>query len=73
MPGITLELAQTQLELYLAAEAAVLTGQSYEINGRKLTRADLGDIQKGLSHWNGRITTLTLVSTRRNRVIVPAG
>jgi hypothetical protein len=41
MAGITLAQAEAQLALYLAAEEAVLANQSYEIAGRKLTRADL--------------------------------
>lgn len=74
MPGITLDQAQTQLDLYLVAEATVLSGQSYEINGRKLTRANLADIQKGIAFWNGRINALSTRSyLRRSVVIVPAG
>ena len=41
MAGITLTQAQAQLDAYLAAETAVLTGQKYEIAGRVLERADL--------------------------------
>ena len=43
MAGITITQAQAQLEAYLAAETAVLLGQSYEIAGRKLTRANYVD------------------------------
>lgn len=58
MAGITAAQAQAQLDLYLAAEAAVLTGQSYEIAGRKLTRANLGEIQAGIKLWNTRAQSL---------------
>lgn len=72
MPGITLDLAQAQLELYMKAEAAVLSGQSYEIHGRKLTRANLGDIQRGIATWNDRILGVAKPApTNRSRVIVP--
>lgn len=67
MAGITLSQAQAQLEAYLAAETAVLSGQSYEIAGRKLTRANLESIQKGIELWNGRVQSLT----SRRRAIVP--
>ena len=67
MAGITLAQAQTQLNAYLAAETAVLTGQSYEIAGRKLTRADLDSIQKGVTLWNSRVTSLTNQSQGRSR------
>lgn len=62
MAGITLEIAEAKLDQYLTAEEAVLLGQSYEIDTgsgrRKLTRADLEYIQKGIELWNGRIAVL---------------
>jgi Family of unknown function (DUF6148) len=67
MAGITLAQAQTQLNAYLAAEAAVLTGQAYEIAGRKLTRADLDSIQKGVTLWNSRVSTLSSQAQGRTR------
>lgn len=59
MAGIDATQAETQLAAYLAAEAAVLAGQSYEINGRKLTRADLSAIQEGIQIWDRRAKSLT--------------
>jgi hypothetical protein len=59
MAGITLAQAQAQLDLYLAAEAAVLSGQAYSIAGRSLSRADLAKIQQGISIWNRRVQRLT--------------
>lgn len=67
MAGITLATAQTQLDAYLAAETAVLTGQSYEIAGRKLTRADLEMIQKGIESWNARVINLSNQAGGRSR------
>jgi len=58
MAGITHAQAQTQLDAYLAAETAVLGGQSYEIAGRKLTRADLDAIQNGIAMWNAKVIAL---------------
>lgn len=71
MAGITLAQAQARLDQYLAAEEAVLTGQSYEIGGRKLTRADLADIQKGIEIWNARTETLTSKASGGRRSISP--
>ncbi|GAB5390183.1 MAG: hypothetical protein Alpg2KO_31510 [Alphaproteobacteria bacterium] len=59
MAGLTLEQAEARLTLYLTAEDKVLTNQSYEIDGRKLTRADLGSIQKGIELWQGRVDKLS--------------
>lgn len=75
MPAITLAQAEAQLALYLAAEEKVLLGQSYEIAGRKLTRANLADIQKGVELWQGRIVSLTNRSNGRSRArtVVPGG
>jgi phage FluMu protein gp41 len=67
MAGITLLQAQTQLDSYLAAETAVLSGQSYEIAGRKLSRADLASIQQGVQLWNSRVINLTNQSRGRSR------
>lgn len=72
---ITLAQAEAQLTLYLAAEQAVLSGQSYTIGGRSLTRADLDSIQAGIKVWNDRATSLTATAAgaSRARTIVPAG
>lgn len=67
MAGITLLQAQTQLDAYLAAETAVLTGQSYEIAGRKLSRADLDSIQTGIKTWNARVVMLSNQARGRSR------
>lgn len=75
MAGITLAQAEAQLALYLEAEAKVLANQSYEIAGRKLTRANLAEIQAGIKTWNDRAVTLGGRSSGRgrSRTIVPAG
>lgn len=39
MAGITLETAQKQLDLWIAAEEKVTHGQSYQIGNRSLTYA----------------------------------
>ena len=67
MAGISLNQAQTQLNAYLAAETAVLTGQKYEIAGRMLQRANLAEIQKGINLWNERVMSLTRTQSGRSR------
>lgn len=68
---IPLATAQAQLNLYLAAEAAVLKSQSYEIDGRKLTRANLADIQEGIRLWSERVAAAS--GRSRARTIVFGG
>ena len=67
MAGITLAQAQTQLDAYLAAETAVLSGQKYEIAGRSLTRANLVEVQAGITTWNARVINLSNLANGRGR------
>lgn len=67
MPGITLAAAQAQLDLWLAADAAVASGQSYSIKDRSLTRADAGEITQKIEYWNGWVQKLSRASRGRGR------
>lgn len=67
MSAISLATAQQQLNAYLAAEQAVLLKQSYEINGRKLTLANLKDIQEGIELWSQRVNTASANAQGRSR------
>lgn len=67
MAGLTAATAQAQLDLYLAAEAKVLTGQEYEIAGRRLKRADLTSIREGIAYWNAEVQRLSSGSGARVR------
>ncbi len=62
MAGITLTTAQQQLQKYLDAEAQILLGQSVDMDGCRLTHADLAAVQKGVELWNGRVKALTPVA-----------
>lgn len=59
MAGITLEQAETQLAQWLAASTAVASSQSYEISGRKLTRADAATIRDNIDYWERKVQKLT--------------
>lgn len=71
MAGIDLTTAQNRLQQYLDAEAAVLSGQKYTINGRTLERANLGEIQQGIEIWNQRVQRLSARASGRSAAIVP--
>lgn len=77
MTGLTLEAAQTQLEAWLAASAAIAGGQSYRISGtgvdRTLTRADAGECRQMIDYWNRMVTSLTPGRVRRIHVIATKG
>lgn len=74
MAGITAAQAQAQLDMYLAAEVKVLSGQAYEIAGRRMTRANLAEIQKGIEIWNQRLINLSNLAAGRSRArVIVAG
>lgn len=78
MAGLTLANAEAQLALWLAASAAVATGQEYEIdtgNGsRRLKRADAAEIRLQIDYWQAKISALTPLAAggrRRMYYVVP--
>lgn len=75
MPGITLEQAEARLTAYMAAEEAVLAGQSYKLNAggveREVRKADLAAIQAGVSLWQSRVNRLSRTSGIRTAQVIP--
>ena len=69
--GITLEVAQAQLALWIAASTAAATSQSYAIdvegNRRELTRVSASEIRKNIDYWNGKVIELSRRSSGRSR------
>lgn len=59
MAGITLAQAEAKLTLWMDAEDRVASGQSYTINGRSLTRANLKEIRETITYWNSMVQRLT--------------
>jgi hypothetical protein len=51
---------QEMIDLYVEAEKAILTGQSYSIGNRSLTRANLTEIRNARSEWEQRLVNLTI-------------
>ncbi len=62
MAGITIEKAQAMVDLWVAAEEAIATSQSYTIqtdgSSRTLTRADLKEVGERLAYWQGKLASL---------------
>lgn len=54
----TLEEAKTSLAMWIEAEAAVATGQSYQIGTRRLTRASLREIAERIRFWRNEVERL---------------
>jgi len=59
MAGITLAQAETQLDLWITADAAVAAGQAYTIGGRSLTRANAKEIRENIVFWDNQVKRLT--------------
>ena len=51
------------------AELRILDGQEYEIGGRKLKRADLEEVQKGIAMWENVVGKLQRGGIRVKRAI----
>jgi hypothetical protein len=68
MAGITLAQAESRLAAYLAAEEKILLGQSVQMDGRVLTRANLDMVQRGISTWDARVKSLSGSSSGRGRM-----
>lgn len=58
MDWITIEEARSTLRMWIEAERAVATGQSYKIGTRSLTRANLADIRESIQFWRKEIARL---------------
>jgi hypothetical protein len=67
MAGITLQAAQAQLDLWLAADAAVASGQSYSIKDRSLSRTDAAEITQKIEYWNAWVQKLSRAARGRGR------
>lgn len=66
-------LLESRLTLYLEAEQRILLGQSYEVEGLKLTRANLKDVQTMITKLQNDISALKQSIKRRPkfRVVRP--
>lgn len=66
---ITLDDAKENLQIWVEAQKAVATGQSYKIGTRSLTRASLSDILKMIRYWQNVIDELEAGVGRGARVL----
>ena len=59
--------ASDMVDLYIAAEMAVLQGRSFAWgDGRSLTRVDLPEIRKGRQEWEARLAGEAATATGRS-------
>lgn len=62
------EIIEKKLQKYLDAEDALLSGKSYKIGTRELTRLDLREIQIGRAYWENEFNKLDRKSNRRVKI-----
>jgi Family of unknown function (DUF6148) len=67
-PG-SLEEANEMYALYIAAEKAILTNQSYTIGSRQLTRADLSKVIASRKEWANKVHSLSSTGSSAPRVV----
>ena len=57
--GITIAQAKEKLALWLEADTAVASGQSYMVSGRMLTMAQSQEIRNNINYWEMRVKNLS--------------
>lgn len=67
MAIISKEVAQRHLEMWLEAEAAVSTGQSYQIEQMQLNRANLKQIRETIIFWENKVAEAKREERNRGR------
>ena len=65
MAGITLEQAQSSLNLWIDAQRKIESSQSYKMGTRELTRANLPEVLNAIQYWDNKVKTLTNVKNRK--------
>jgi hypothetical protein len=55
--SITLTVAKEALKAWVVADLAVARGQSYSMNGRSLTMANIREIREQIHYWERRVAS----------------
>ncbi len=66
-----IHIAESRLLLYYKAEKAILSGQSYSVEGLTLTRANLKDVQNMIAELEKKVAKLKASSRPKFRVVRP--
>jgi len=71
--AFSIEVCKQRLQIWLDAEAAIATGQSYTIDNRRLDRANLSQVQQQIRFWQRELAKAESAGKGRRRVtrIVP--
>lgn len=69
MAGLTLEMAEQQLKIWLEADVAVAQNQQWSHGGQTYTRADAQQIRANIEYWDGMCKRLSGPAIRISGVI----
>jgi len=67
MAVISKETAQRHLDMWLEADAAVSTGQSYQIEQMVLTRSSTKQIRENIAFWENKVAAAEAEEKNRGR------
>lgn len=59
------KIVKERLDAYYAAELKILSGQSYRLGSRELTRADLGTVKKQINELENQLESLLRAGGKR--------
>lgn len=65
--AFTVKECRERLKIWLDAEAAIATGQSYVIDNRRLERANLAQVREQIKFWQKELAKAEARENRRGR------
>lgn len=65
--AFTVQDCRERLQMWLAAESAIASGQSYAIDNRRFERANLAQVREQIKFWQKELAKAETVSQGRNR------
>ena len=67
--SITLQIAKDALTAWIKADLSVAKGQSYSMNGRTLTLANIREIREQIHYWERRVIALSNIKNGSNIIL----
>ncbi|UYB50372.1 DUF6148 family protein (plasmid) [Lysinibacillus capsici] len=65
--AFSVEQCNSRLQMWLEAETAIATGQSYTIDNRRLDRANLAQVREQIKFWQKELAKAESLSKGRSR------
>lgn len=65
--AFSVEQCNSRLQMWLEAETAIATGQSYTIDNRRLDRANLAQVREQIKFWQKELAKAESVSNGHSR------